>query len=118
MKISPSELSLFLRTHQSAESVPTQEEKNVLIRTKSAGVHFAPLACVDYDRRIAHLKQGRRVWSWEGAFTLSAVAKYGPRSAKLSCSIDQAVLEVIEVIPCNAKVATWLTDQPDHDPSS
>ena len=69
----------------------------VLIRTYSAGVHFGLLKA--RSGKEALLDEARRIWSWEGAFTLSKVAADGVGGGKLSVAIDGfLVTEVIEII--------------------
>lgn len=50
-----------------------KKEKQVLVRTYSAGVHFGVL--VKREGQEVHLKNARRLWSWSGAFSLSENAK-------------------------------------------
>lgn len=75
--------------------------KTVIVRTCTAGVHFGELA--HRDGKEVLLKDARRIWYWEGAFTLSAVAQDGVSSkSKLSVSVPEILLtEAIEVIPCS-----------------
>jgi ferredoxin-fold anticodon binding domain-containing protein len=75
--------------------------KQVIIRTYTAGVHFGTLASINGKEAV--LTDARRLWYWEGAFTLSAVAMKGVnKTSKLSVSVPQILLtEAIEVIPCS-----------------
>lgn len=79
--------------------------KDVIVRTYSAGVHFGRLA--NRDGKEVILNDVRRIWYWEGAFTLSAVAMFGISSkSKISVAVPEILLtEVIEIIPCS-EVAT------------
>jgi len=83
--------------------------KYVVVRTVSAGVHVGIVE--ELDRDICVLTQARRIWSWEGAFTLSEISKNGlATSSKLSVFVDDIYLTgVIEVIPCTAAAQTILT---------
>lgn len=88
--------------------------KPVIIRTYSAGVHFGIL-----DARKGpevRLKNCRRIWYWEKAFTLSTVAMEGVGgSSKMPAAIPEIVLtECIEVIPCSEKAASVLESYPVH----
>lgn len=47
----------------------------VLIRTYSAGVHFGTL--IERNGQEVHLKEARRLWSWQGALSLSEIAAKG-----------------------------------------
>lgn len=72
----------------------------VLVRTYSAGVHVGVLK--SRDGREVVLEQARRIWSWKGAFTLSAVATKGvDRSeSRISVAVPEITLtEAIEIIP-------------------
>lgn len=83
--------------------------KWVIVRTYSAGVHFGKLRSLSGTHAI--LDYTRRLWSWEGAFTLSELTKNGFSKAKLSETIAEIELtEVIEVIPCTEEVSKKIKD--------
>ena len=72
----------------------------VLIRTYSAGVHFGTLE--SRKGKEVHLKKARRLWSWNGALSLSEVASKGINlsQSKVSVQVDEIILtEVIEIMP-------------------
>lgn len=74
--------------------------KNVLIRTTSAGVHFGTL--ISRKGQEVHLKNARRLWSWQGALSLSEVASKGITlsSSKVSVPVEEIILTTaIEIIP-------------------
>lgn len=82
----------------------------VLIRTYSAGVHFGTL--ISRDGQEVHLSNARRLWSWNGALSLSEVASKGITlsSSKISVPVDEIILpQAVEIIsisdksnlPCN-----------------
>lgn len=76
------------------------ENKYVLVRTYSAGVHLGTLVSLEDTRVI--LKDARRLWYWSGAFTLNAVAEKGIdfKNSKISIAVPEIVLtQAIEVIP-------------------
>ena len=76
----------------------------VIVRTYASGVHFAALKEFDAKNNAAILSGSVRIWSWQGAFTLSEVANNGIKSGKLSESINEMfVTQVIELIPCAQK---------------
>ncbi len=86
----------------------------VIIRTYSAGVFFGRLKA--REGKEALLEDSRRLWSWEGAFTLSAVAREGVTSARLSISEpEKLITEVIEVIPVSNEVGNKLTKMEAHN---
>ena len=89
--------------------------KNVIVRTHSAGVHFGTLAAKDGKEVV--LKNARRIWYWEGAFTLSAVAVSGVgRGSKLSVLTQEILLtEAIEIIPCSEAAADNLQSLKAHE---
>lgn len=74
----------------------------VVVRTYSAGVHAGYLQ--KHKGKEVVLVDARRLWYWDGAFTLSAVAKEGlskPQNCKFSCTVDTIILtEAVEIIPC------------------
>lgn len=89
--------------------------KKVIVRTHSAGVHFGTLAAKDGKEVV--LKNARRIWYWEGAFTLSAVAVSGVgRGSKLSVLTQEILLtEAIEIIPCSEAAADNLQSLKAHE---
>lgn len=70
----------------------------VVVRTYSAGVHCGELTA--QDGKEVTLEKARRIWSWEGAFTLSAVATAGVGAgSRLSVEVPRIdITEAIEVI--------------------
>jgi len=82
----------------------------VLIRTYSAGVHFGYLA--KRESTLAGievtLKNAKRIWSWEGACSLSQIATDGLKNPKADGNkISVPVLEIsliaIEIIAMTEK---------------
>jgi len=82
--------------------------KDVIVRTYSAGVHFGVLE--SHNGKEVKLSNARRIWCWEGAFTLSAVSQYGVSTkSKLSIEVPEIILtEAIEIIPCSPEAASNL----------
>lgn len=71
----------------------------VLIRTYSAGVHFGTLE--EMDGQMVRLSNARRLWSWNGALSLSEVAMKGIdiKNSKISVPVDEIILtQAVEVI--------------------
>ena len=88
--------------------------RKCIIRATNAGVFFGEVSSVRDGECV--LKYSRRIWSWEGAFTLSAVATNGVRDAKLSVEEpEKFVREVIEIIPCCPAVIKQLEEMEDHN---
>lgn len=83
----------------------TKDLPYVIIRTYSAGVHAGYL--VSRNGKEVELKDSRRIWYWEGAFTLSKLAVDGsskPEECKFSVVLPRIELtECIEVIYCTPK---------------
>lgn len=89
--------------------------KPVIVRTYSAGVHFGTL--VARDGREVVLNTARRIWQWEGAFTLSAIAENGIKKGRLSIAVPNILLtEAIEVIPCAENAAAGLAAMRAYTP--
>ena len=89
--------------------------KQCIIRTYSAGVHFGIVA--DRAGTEVLLTNARRIWYWDKAFTLNAVANSGAgNGTKMSEPVAEILLtESIEVIPCAEAGATWLTERASHE---
>lgn len=74
----------------------------VIVRTYSAGVHIGRLLSENGTR--IELEDARRLWSWQGAFTLNEVASKGvDPSSRVSDLVPYLLLtEGIEIIPVSA----------------
>jgi len=81
----------------------SSSKKIVLVRTRSAGVHFGTLFY--HKGKEVILKNTRRIWSWSGAASLSQMALEGvknPSQCKFSVTLPEITLtEAIEIIPCS-----------------
>jgi len=88
----------------------------VIVRTRDAGVHTGFL--IDRVGHEALLCDARRIWSWEGANTLSEVSSRGCNDrSRISEPVEVIqVLGVIEIIPCteeaevNLQVSRWFVE--------
>ena len=88
--------------------------KYVLVRTYSSGVHIGQLM-VRNGKEVL-LDDARRIWSWEGAFTLSKIAKDGVGSGKLSVRAGGVLLtEAIEVLPLSPGAISNLYEIKSHE---
>lgn len=79
--------------------------KKVIIRADRAGVFYGTI--IRKDGSEVELKDCRRIWYWNGAASISELAKSGVNRTgnKFSVTVDSIViLGVIEIIPCT-KVA-------------
>ena len=109
----------YVRKDSIKASMPAKTLKGkpyVIVRTYSAGVFAGYLdSRKDKEAVILH---ARRIWSWEGAASLSQLAQEGtskPDKCKFPCEVDKIVLtEAVEVIDCTEKarksiggVAVW-----------
>ncbi len=77
--------------------------KRVLVRTYASGVHIGTLKSYCASTRSIYLADSQRIHSWEGAFTLSAVATAGITGGRISCILPELYAEQVEeVIPLSA----------------
>lgn len=79
------------------------EKKNVMIRTYSAGVHFGTLVHKEYTPAgvVVILENSRRIYSWEGANTLSDLSTVGSSdidACRISMPVKLIELVAIEII--------------------
>ena len=88
--------------------------KYVIIRTYSAGVHVGTL--VSQNGKEVMLKDTRRIWSGEGAFTLSAIAMNGlGKNSRLSVVVPELMLtEAIEIIPTSPEAEAQLKNHREY----
>lgn len=79
--------------------------KKVIIRGDRSGVEFGTL--VVHNGNEVTLHNARRIWYWDGAASLSQLAKDGtakPKQCKFTVSVDSiTILDAIEIIPCTEK---------------
>ena len=75
-----------------------------IIRTYSAGVFAGNIKSRSDDGKRIVITNAIRLWYWEGAFTLSALAQVGtskPDQCKFAMPADEIeVTEAIEVLKC------------------
>lgn len=83
-----------------------------VIRTVNAGVHYGIVQNVESDGGIT-LSASRRLWSWQGALSLSEVSQIGIKGGKVACEIPvHYLMQAIEILPCSAAARTNLEGQP------
>lgn len=79
--------------------------KKVIIRGTNSGVEYGTLAAKEGTE--VTLNHARRLWYWDGAASLSQLAKEGtvnPDDCKFTVYVDSiVVLDAIEIIPCTDK---------------
>ncbi len=91
--------------------------KYVLIRTYASGVHLGYLKEYDPETRHAFLTETRRLFYWEGAFTLHAVAINGIKDGKMPITIPEIMLsDTLEIIKCSEIAEENLKNFPVHQP--
>lgn len=89
----------------------------VLIRTYASGVHVGILKEYDPNTRHAFLTDTRRIFYWNGAFTLHAVATNGIKEGKMPITIPEIMLsDVLEIIKCTDVASESLKNFPVHTP--
>lgn len=85
-----------------------------VFRTYSAGVFCGFLEAREGMECV--IKEARRIWSWNGAFTLSELSQKGVSDAKMSIAEpEKLVTQVIEVIPTSKEVKALLSGMKSHD---
>ena len=79
--------------------------RKVIVRGDRSGVFFGTLT--KKEGTEVTLEQCRRLWYWNGAASISQLAKDGvknPEGCKFTVTIDEIViLDAIEIIPCTEK---------------
>ena len=88
--------------------------RKCVVRTCNAGVHFGTVSAHSGQQVV--LTEARRIHYWEGAFTLSAVAKHGiGGDSRVSCTIPEILLtDALELIPMSEKATKNLEGSPIH----
>ena len=81
------------------------EGKYYIVRCDRAGAFFGKIK--ERNGQEVTLIDCRRLWYWEGACTLSELAKNGtqcPENCKFTVKVDELeVLDAIEIIECTEK---------------
>ena len=73
-----------------------------IVRCYGAGVHAGIVESVDGKNVI--LAEASRIWKWEGAFTLTNVAKNGVTGGRIAGPLESiALTDAIEIIPATRK---------------
>ena len=98
-------ISVIGQLKKTKETMETNIGKKVIIRGDRSGVEFGTL--VAQNGREVTLHNARRLWYWNGAASLSQLAKDGttiPRECKFTVTVDSiTILDAIEIIPCTDK---------------
>ncbi len=89
----------------------------VLVRTYASGVHCGYLKEYDPQTRHIFLTEVRRIYSWEGAFTLNAVVTDGIKDGKMPLALPEIMIsDVLEIIKCSDVAVDNLRNFPVHTP--
>ena len=100
-------LALELKPESQTSTGCSMIDKEVIIRTYSAGCWFGRLS--SKEGREVILKNARRMWRWHAAegISLSGCAIHGIRQekSKIVEPVDSVWLEAIEIIPCTDAAA-------------
>ena len=95
---------------QAETATKMNNENYVIVRTYSAGVFAGFLKSRNGQEVI--LSNARRLWSWDGAASLSQLAMEGtcrPENCKFPCEVTEIILtQSIEIIPCSEKAVKSL----------
>ena len=87
----------------------------VIVRTYSAGVFAGEL--VSRTGRECVMRNARRLWSWDGAASLSELAMKGvskPENCKFPCEVARVeLLEVIEILDCTEQARKSIASVPE-----
>lgn len=87
----------------------------VLVRCDRAGVFAGNLA--KREGQEVTLNNCRRIWYWDGACSISQIAKDGvarPQKCKFTVTVDEILLlDAIEVIPCTATAEISIKGVPE-----
>lgn len=90
--------------------------KHCVVRTYAAGVHIGTVDSVDGTEVV--LSNSRRLWYWNKAFTLSAVAVEGfdIKTSKVAAEVPTILLsDMIELIPTTEKARKIIEKAPPHE---
>ena len=89
--------------------------KYVIVRGDRSGV-FAGVLVSQEGQKVV-LKDCRRLWYWEGAASISQIAKDGvkkPLACKFTVTVDNIViLDAIEIIPTTEKAEAIIKAVPE-----
>lgn len=82
-------------------------EKKVIVRGDRSGVFYGTLA--EKDGKEVVLNDCRRIWYWDGAASISQLAKDGvskPENCRFTVMVDNiCILDTIEIIGCTKKAS-------------
>lgn len=89
--------------------------KKCIFRGDRSGVFFGTL--VAENGQEVEIKNCRRLWFWQGACSLSEVAKIGttkPNDCKFTVTVDTLIItDCIEIIPCTNEAIEVIEGVPE-----
>ena len=105
-----------LKSSIPAQAAPALDGmKYCIVRTYSAGVFAGYLE--KREGKEATIRKVRRIWYWDGACSLSQLAKDGtacPNKCKFAAPVDRIlVTEAIEIIDCTEKAMKSIQGVPE-----
>lgn len=90
-------------------------ESRKIVRADRAGVFFGNIESIEGNTVV--MTDGRRIWYWDGAASLSELAMHGtsnPRCCKFPCAVDKVkIFGVIEIIDVTEKAAASIDEVPE-----
>jgi hypothetical protein len=88
--------------------------KYCMIRTYSAGVFAGTLVAMEGKHAV--VENARRIWSWEGAASLSQLAVEGtsnPEGCRFPTPVEKVLLtQVVEIIPMTERARKSVEEVP------
>jgi hypothetical protein len=91
-----------------------------IVRSYNAGVFLGKiesLTVTEAQKYEATISNARRLWYWDGASSLSELARRGssrPKNCKFPCPVPEvSITDVIEILPVSDKVAEHLYGIPE-----
>ena len=93
----------------------SQDKTYYIVRGDRSGVFFGEIA--DRNGREVTMKNVRRLWQWNGAASISQLAKSGtsmPYNCKFTVVVDEIfVLDVIEIDKCTKEAIKSIQEVPE-----
>ena len=90
-------------------------KQKYIFRGDRSGVFFGTL--IERNGQEVTIGECRRLWYWDGACSLSELAKIGttkPNNCKFTIVVEQlTILDCIEYIPCSEKATKVLEGVPE-----
>ena len=92
-----------------------QNKEKYIFRGDRSGVFFGEL--LEKNEREIKIGNCRRLWYWDGACSISEIAKIGttkPHNCKFSVVVDElTILDCIEIIKCTDRAIEVIEGVPE-----